>query len=86
MNALEWVWRALALLALPVLAWVLQLSADITRAQVERADLTRRIEQVEERQGETQKTLSEIKTMLKELTVSARYMAADIKSLKDQKE
>jgi hypothetical protein len=81
---LEWIWRGISLLALPLLGWIIQLSADLSRAQVERDDLTRRIEILEVSSRESADKLSDIKSMLKELTVSARYMASDIKALKAQ--
>jgi hypothetical protein len=33
---LEWIWRGVSLLVLPLLGWIIQLSADLSRAQVER--------------------------------------------------
>ena len=85
-NTLEWLWRILSLLTLPALAWALQLSAELSRAEVERAELTRRIEILEVSSRENGNTLTDIKTMLKELTVSARYMAEDLKALKGLKQ
>ena len=46
-TALEWLWRGLSLLAIPALAWVIKLSSDLARAEYQRADHERRIEQLE---------------------------------------
>ena len=72
-TALEWVWRGLSLLAIPVLAWVLKLSGDLARADVERASYEAR---------QDTKTLTEIKGLIIELKTQNVSMAEDITELK----
>lgn len=80
--ALEWVWRGLSLLAIPVLAWVLKLSSDLTRADVERASYERRITQLETDARRGTETLTEIKGLIIELKTQNVSMAEDITELK----
>ena len=81
-TALEWVWRGLSLLAIPVLAWVLKLSGDLARADVERASYERRITQLENDARQDTKTLTEIKGLIIELKTQNVSMAEDITELK----
>jgi uncharacterized coiled-coil protein SlyX len=81
-TALEWVWRALSLLAIPALAWVLKLSSDLTRADVERATFERRITQLETDARRGTETLTEIKGLIIELKTQNVSMAEDITELK----
>ena len=85
-RTIEWIWRGVGLLALPALGWIFTLSSDLTRAEIERAELLRRIENAEESLRESDGTLKEIEGLLKELTVSARYMARDLEELKKAKQ
>ena len=81
-TTLEWVWRGLSLLAIPALAWVLKLSSDLTRADVERAGFERRITQLETDARRGTETLTEIKGLIIELKTQNVSMAEDITELK----
>ena len=81
-TALEWLWRGLSLLAIPALAWVIKLSSDLARAEYQRADHERRIEQLETDSRETLKAFGEIKELIVELKTQNKTMAEDIRELK----
>ena len=83
-TALEWLWRGLSLLAIPALAWVIKLSSDLARAEYQRADHERRIEQLEDDSRENTKVFTEIKGLIIELKTQNKTMSEDIKELKAQ--
>lgn len=83
-TALEWLWRGLSLLAIPALAWVIKLSSDLARAEYQRQDHERRIEQLETDSRENTKVFGEIKELIVELKTQNKTMAEDIRELKAQ--
>ena len=85
-TAIEWVWRGLSLLALPQIAWSIQLSAEIARSQAQRSHFERRITTLEAQALTRGETLTEIRGLLKELTTQAKYMARDLEELRKGRE
>ena len=73
-------------LALPLIAWSIQLSAEIARSQAQRSHFERRITTLEAQALTRGETLTEIRGLLKELTTQAKYMARDLEELRKGRE
>ena len=81
-NNLEWIWKILSFISIPVLGWTFKLAADLARAEYQRSDHERRIEKLEAGAIKDTEALTEIKGLIIELKTQNTNMSDDIRELK----